>query len=115
MEYPAFIQAFPGLAVPFSPEQVRIHAIRSDAGLVVFFDFLQDVAIPPHAHKGQWGTVVEGEIELTIDGVPRVFGPGASYDIPAGTVHAVRIKAGTKAIDVFEEPDRYPIRPAPAP
>jgi quercetin dioxygenase-like cupin family protein len=113
MEFPAFIRAFPGLDVPFSPEQVQIHALRSDDGLVVFFDFLQDVTLPAHAHKGQWGTVIAGQIELTIDGVTQGYRPGESYDIPAGTVHAVRIKAGTKAIDVFEEPDRYPLRRRP--
>ena len=111
MDFPAFIQAFPGLELPFSPEQVQSHAIRSDAGLVVFFDFLQDFTLPPHAHKGQWGTVIAGEIALTIDGVTRIFRPGDSYDIPAGAVHSGQIKAGTKVIDVFEEADRYPIRP----
>ena len=111
MEFPAFIQAFPSLTVPLPPEMVKIHAIRSDAGLVVFFNFLQDATLPPHAHKGQWGTVLEGEITLTIDGRARKFGPGESYDIASGTVHAVTVKAGTKAIDVFEEPDRYPLRP----
>ncbi len=111
MDYPAFIQAFPGLDVPFSSEQVTIHAIRSDAGLVVFFDFLQDFTLPPHAHKGQWGTVIAGQIALTIDGVTRTLRPGDSYNIPAGAVHSGQIAAGTKVIDVFEEPDRYPIKP----
>ncbi len=111
MDYPAFIQAFPGLDVPFSPDQVKIHAIRSDAGLVVFFDFVQDFTLPPHAHKGQWGTVIAGELALTIDGVTRTLHPGDSYDIPSGALHSGQIKAGTKVIDVFEEPDRYPIKP----
>jgi quercetin dioxygenase-like cupin family protein len=54
--------------------------------------------------------VVSGTVEITIDGVSRVYRPGDSYDIPAGVVHAVRLTAGTKAIDVFEEPDRYPLK-----
>lgn len=110
MDYPAFIAAFPGLALPLGPDVVRCHAIRSDAGLVVFFDFLQDATLPEHSHKGQWGTVIEGEIALTIGGATRRYRPGESYDIPSGTPHAVRVLAGTKAIDVFEEPDRYPLR-----
>ena len=73
-------------------------------------DFLQDFALPPHSHKGQWGTVVSGTVEITINGVARVYRPGESYDIPTGVVHAVRVTAGTKAIDVFEEPDRYPLK-----
>jgi quercetin dioxygenase-like cupin family protein len=110
MDYPDFIKAAPGLDVPIPETVVRTHAFRSDAGLVVLFDFLQDFALPPHSHKGQWGTVVSGTVEITIDGVSRVYLPGDSYDIPAGVVHAVRLTAGTKAIDVFEEPDRYPLK-----
>lgn len=111
MDYPAFMQAFPGLDVPFSSDHVKIHAIRSDAGLVVFFDFVQDFTLPPHSHKGQWGSVIAGEIALTINGVTQTYGPGDSYDIPAGALHSGQIKAGTKVIDVFEEADRYPIKP----
>jgi quercetin dioxygenase-like cupin family protein len=110
MPLPAFIRAFPALDIPYPDEAVSTSAIRSDAGLVVFFTFHKDVDLPAHSHKAQWGTVVEGEIELTIDGTTRVYRPGESYSIPSGAVHSVRIPAGTVAVDVFEEPDRYPLR-----
>ena len=89
---------------------VKSHAVRSDAGLVIFFDFVKDMVLPPHSHLAQWGTVLSGEIEFTIDGETRTLGPGAIYDIPSGVEHGAVIKAGTKVIDVFEEPDRYPFR-----
>ena len=110
MDYPDFIKAFPSLDVPFPEDVVQTRVIRSDAGLVVFFDFFQDVDLPPHSHKGQWGTVLEGQIELTIDGETRAYRPGETYNIQSGVTHGVHVKAGTKAIDVFEEPDRYPIK-----
>lgn len=110
MDYPAFFEAFPALDLPFPDEAVTTRALRSERGLAVFFHFHQDLSLPPHAHKGQWGTVLEGEVRLTIDGRTRRYRPGESYDIPTGTVHAVEIAAGTKALDVFEEPDRYPLR-----
>ena len=110
MNYPDFIRAFPALDVPFSEDVVRTHAIRSDAGLVVFFEFLEDFDLPAHAHKGQWGTVMAGEIELTIGGETRSYRPGDSYNIPAGVGHSARVRAGTRVVDAFEEPDRYPIR-----
>lgn len=110
MDYPDFIKGLPSLEVPFPEDVVRIHASRSDGGLVVFFEFLQDFDLPAHSHKAQWGTVLTGEAELTIGGVTRVYRPGDSYDIPSGVVHSARLKAGTKVIDVFEEPDRYPLR-----
>lgn len=109
MDFPDFIMAFPTMDVPFPDDVVQARAIRSDAGLVAFFTFLQDVELPMHAHKAQWGTIVEGEIELTIGGKTRVYRPGDSYSIPAGAEHGGLIKAGTRVIDVFQEADRYPI------
>ena len=110
MPLPDFIMNFPAIDVPFPEDVVKTRAIRSDAGLVVFFTFVKDMVLPPHAHKAQWGTVIEGEIEFTIDGKTSTYGPGDSYSIPSGVVHGANIKAGTIAVDVFEEPDRYPIK-----
>lgn len=110
MPLPAFIRALPALDLPFPEDAVRTNAVRSDAGLVVFFTFLKDFDLPPHSHRGQWGTVLEGAIELTIGGETRRYRPGEPYDIPAGTVHSARVPAGTVVMDVFEEPDRYPLR-----
>ena len=110
MDFPDFIANFPALDVPFPEEIVQTKAIRSDAGLVVFFSFSQDLVLPAHSHKAQWGTVLEGEVELTIGGKTRVYGPGDSYSIPSGVEHGGKIKAGSRVIDVFEEPDRYPVK-----
>ena len=110
MFYPDFIQSFPALDVPFPDDVVQTNVIRSDHGLVAFFTFIQDMELPAHAHGAQWGTVIEGEIELTIGGVTKTYRPGDSYDIPEGVEHGARIKAGTRVIDVFAEADRYPIR-----
>lgn len=111
MNLPAFFDAMHALDLPFPDRVVSTRAVRSDAGLVVFFHFHQDFSLPPHSHGPQWGTVVAGEVALTIDGQTRRHGPGMSYDIPAGVVHAVEIKAGTIAIDVFAEADRYALKP----
>ena len=107
MDLPAFITNLPGIDVPFPQDVVRTSAIQSDRGLMVIFEILKDVDLPPHAHKGQWGTVIAGEVELTIGGVTKTYTPGMSYNIPAGVVHSGRLKAGAKALDIFEEPDRY--------
>ena len=48
----------------------------------------------------QWGTVVEGEVALIIDGKTRRYERGESYDIPAGVVHAVKVRTGTVAVNV---------------
>ncbi|MBX9845649.1 MAG: cupin domain-containing protein [Xanthobacteraceae bacterium] len=100
----------PALDVPFPESIVSTHAVRSDAGLVVFFRFHQDFSLPPHSHGHQWGTVIAGEVALTIDGSTRRYGAGETYDIPAGVVHGVGVTAGTLALDVFAEAERYPLK-----
>ena len=110
MPFPDFIQNLAGIDVPFPEDVVHTSAIQSAAGLVAFFSFKKDMILPMHSHGAQWGTVVEGEIEVTIGGVTRTYGTGDSYMIPAGVEHGAKIKAGTRAIDVFEEPDRYRLK-----
>ena len=110
MPLPDFMRAFPSLDVPFPDAAVTTNAIRSDAGLVVFLTFHQDFDLPAHAHKAQWGTVLEGTVEFTMNGVTRSYGPGETYSIPSGVVHSARIPAGAIVVDVFEEADRYPLR-----
>lgn len=107
MKLPAFLTDLSGLDLPFPKDVVRTNAIQSDTGLMTIFEILQDVVLPPHAHKGQWGTVLAGEIVLTIGDDTQTYTPSMSYSIPSGTVHSATAKAGTTVIDIFEEPDRY--------
>ncbi len=110
MQFPDFIKGFPGINVPFPSDVVETNVIRSDAGLVAFFTFFKDMQLPMHAHGAQWGAVIAGEIVLTIGGVTKTYRPGDSYSIPAGVEHGATVKAGTRAIDVFEEADRYTLK-----
>lgn len=110
MQLPDFILSMPALDLPFDDSVVETRAIRSDGRLAVFFIFHQDFTLPPHSHKGQWGTVLQGQVALTVEGVTTTYRPGESYAIPSGAEHGGFISAGTTVIDVFEEPDRYPLR-----
>jgi len=110
MPYAAFIDALPGLDTPFAPRDVTMRALRGDDGLVVFFTFHRDVELPMHSHGPQWGTLIRGSIRLTIGDHTRDYAPGESWDIPAGVPHGGRIAAGSEIIDVFAEPDRYPLK-----
>ena len=110
MPFPDFIKAFPSIDVPFPEDVVQTAVVQSDDGLVAFFTFLKDMKLPTHSHGAQWGTVVEGQIEFTIDGETKLYKAGDSYSIPAGVEHGALIKSGTRVIDVFEEADRYAIK-----
>lgn len=107
MELPEIITRLPEIALPFPTTSVRTSLLQSEHGQLVFFQILEDVELPPHSHKGQWGTVLEGQVELTVGGSTQLHHAGSSYFIPAGVVHGAKIAAGTKIIEFFEEPDRY--------
>lgn len=110
MDYPDFMRAFPSLDVPFSDEAVSTNVIRSDRGLVVWFTVHKDLVVPEHSHGPQWGALFSGEIELTVGGQTRHCRPGDTWDIPAGVPHSAVLRAGARLMDVFAEPDRYPLR-----
>jgi quercetin dioxygenase-like cupin family protein len=110
MELPEIVTRLPEVDFPFPSTTVKSSALKSDRGLLVFFQVLKDVEVPAHSHKAQWGTVLDGQIELTIGDETRTYGPGDSYNIPAGVVHSGRLPAGAKVIDFFEEPDRYRLK-----
>ena len=106
MDFAGLIEGLPEADLPL--DGVTGHMLRSEDGLAVFFHFEAEAVVPPHSHGAQWGTVLSGTIELTIDGVTRTYRPGESYHVGAGEVHSARIPAGTKVLDVFAETDRYP-------
>jgi len=110
MNFPELITKLPEAALPFPSSVVKTSVVQSEDGQLIFFDVLQDVELPPHSHKAQWGTVLEGQVELTIDGKMYIYRPGNAYFIPPGVVHSVKIPAGTKIIDFFEEKDRYRLK-----
>jgi quercetin dioxygenase-like cupin family protein len=70
-------------------------------------EFSEDVSVPEHAHAAQVGIVLEGRIDLTLEGVERTYGKGDRYYIPAGSKHGARIHAGYADITYFDEPGRY--------
>lgn len=110
MPISGFIHGFPSLDMPIPDDVITTRAIRSDAGLMVFFFIHKELVLPEHSHAGQWGTVIEGQLDLTVNGQTTSYTPGMNYDIPAGAPHSAVAHAGSVILDIFEEPDRYPLR-----
>lgn len=110
MNLPAIITRLPEVALPFPSESMRANLLQSENGQVVFFEILKDSEIPPHSHGGQWGIIIEGRVDLTINGEKQVLVKGSSYFIPAGAVHSATMTEGTKFLDFFEEPTRHKAR-----
>ncbi len=59
--------------------------------------------VPTHSHPHeQLGHVLEGQLELTVDGELHVLGPGEAFQIPGGIEHAARSERGCLVMDVFQ-------------
>lgn len=107
--FPEFIRACPA---PDSPFAMRAHIVPSEHVLPMFYEIDEDVHIPEHAHGPQWGVVLDGIMEFTIDGTSRQYTRGDTYYVPDGVPHTAYIHAGYKGIDVFSDPLRYrPVAP----
>ena len=103
--FPELITGLPEADIPF--EGVRGWISQAADHQVVFFDIEPIGEVAPHRHGEQWGVVFEGEMELTIDGQTKRYGPGDTYHIPAGALHGAKFLSHFRAIDVFADADRY--------
>jgi len=56
------------------------------------------------------GCVLNGVIELTINGERRIYRKGDTYFIPENIPHSAKIKAGYKDLTLFNQKDRYKSR-----
>src|SRR5262249_10828174 len=94
-------------AVDLGREGVESHLIQAGEQQFVFMSYQRDTDIPEHAHAAQWGVVLDGEMELTVEGERRLLRRGDSYSLPAGARHSARIYGGYKGLTMFDQKDRY--------
>jgi len=89
-----------------------IHAYLSqgDNHQIIFMEFSEDIDLPEHSHASQVGIVLEGIIDLIIDGVKNSYQKGDRYFIPNGVKHSGKIYAGYADITFFDQKDRYSIK-----
>ena len=74
---------------------------------ILFMQFEKDIPLNEHFHEAQWAVVLEGRIDLVIDGEARTYTKGDRYYIPAGAKHSGHIYAGYADITFFNQSDRY--------
>lgn len=103
--FPKVFERLPEADVPF--ESVHVRLLQGPTASAMFLEAHHDTVVPEHRHGDQWGIVVDGELRMTIGGEPRICRRGDEYFIPAGTPHAAVIRAGTRVIDFFDDPNRY--------
>ena len=102
---PEIITNLPEADIPI--EGLRSHILQGQNQQIVFMSFEKDVEVPEHCHEAQWGVVLDGETELTIDGRKSSLGKGDTYFIPKDVQHSAKIKKGYKDLTLFNQKDRY--------
>lgn len=108
--YAKVIADLPEADVQF--EGIKAWILQGENHQLVFFQMEANAKVPEHSHDyAQWGMVIEGEMELTIDGKARNCRKGDEYLIPAGAKHKARFLRKTRVMDLFSERTRYRAKP----
>ena len=83
---------------------VTMRPLFGENAMLNLLEFQPDARVPEHSHPHeQLGMVVDGELVLTIDGVPHRLRPGGAYQIPGGVPHAAWTDGVTcRVLDVFQ-------------
>jgi quercetin dioxygenase-like cupin family protein len=103
--FPEPIRELPQADVPL--KGVKAYLSQSGGHQILFMEFAADVEVPEHSHESQWGIVLEGRLDLTVDGVKRTYSKGDRYFLPKGAVHSAHIYSGYADITFFNQKDRY--------
>jgi quercetin dioxygenase-like cupin family protein len=103
--FPEPIRRLPQADIPL--DGLTAYISQSDSHQILFMKFDEDVEVPEHCHDDQWGVVLEGKIDLVIDGIKHTYGKGDRVFIPKGAKHSAKIYAGYADISFFNEKERY--------
>jgi quercetin dioxygenase-like cupin family protein len=93
------------------PVDGLIGTIAHGAGMTLAsWSFTSGTTLPEHAHPHeQIALVIEGELELTIDGTAHILKPGDTAVIPGNVPHAARALSACRVVDAFQ-PAREDLR-----
>jgi quercetin dioxygenase-like cupin family protein len=106
--FPEIVTKLPEADIPI--EGVHSYLFQGEDQQFVFMSFENDAEVSEHSHEGQWGVVLDGEIELTIDGKKCTLKKGDTYFIPKDVKHSAKIRGGYKDLTLFDQKDRYRAR-----
>lgn len=104
-EFPTFVHSLPEADLPYPG--LKGWLMQADAGQILYCESDAEVIIPEHSHGEQWGVVIKGRVELTIQNRMRICTRGDMYHIPSGAAHRVHIFPGFRAIDHYADRNRY--------
>lgn len=108
VNFPEPILGLPEADIPI--KGVKAYLSQAEDHQIIFMEFSEDVDLPEHEHESQWGIVLEGRIDLVVNGTKRSYSKGDRYFIPKGAKHSGKIFAGYADMTYFNQRDRYKIK-----
>lgn len=106
--FPKPILGLPEADIPL--DGVEAYLSQGEDHQIIFMKFKEDVELLEHSHESQWGIVLEGKIELVINGEKNIYEKGDRYFIPAGIKHYGKIYAGYSDMTYFNQKNRYKVK-----
>jgi quercetin dioxygenase-like cupin family protein len=104
--YPRIITSLPEADIQF--KGIRAWIVQGENTQLVFFEMEPSAVVPEHIHEyPQWGMVIDGEMNLIINGRSLICTKGTEYLIPARAEHYARFHKETRVVDFFSEKSRY--------
>lgn len=103
--FPDFIRKLPHTDIP--AEGLTSYLLQGIDQQFVFMELDKAVAVPEHYHEAEWGVILEGELELTINGQTKTYQKGDTYFIPKDAPHSAKAKVGLKYLMLLNQVDRY--------
>lgn len=103
--FPPLVTLLPKADIPI--DGCEAYLAQEAHNQILYMYFLKDYELKEHRHSAQWSVVLEGTIELKINGYSRVYSRGERYYIPEGVTHSGKVAAGYADMTFFNQPDRY--------
>ena len=102
--FPEPIRNLPKADIPSSG--LKAYLSQAENHQILFMEFTEDAEVQEHSHETQWGVVLAGKIDLTINGIERTYSKGDSVFIPQGARHSAKVHAGYADVSFFNQEDR---------
>ena len=73
------VRGYPGVITGLAEANIQFKGVRAwilqgTEHQLVFFEMESSSAVPEHSHSyPQWGMLIDGKMELTVDGKPRML------------------------------------------
>lgn len=108
--FPNVITNLPEADIPF--EGIKAWTLQGETHQLVFYQMEANARIPEHSHEyAEWAMVIEGEMELTIEGKTRNVKKGDEFLTSARAKHKWTSLTKTRVIALFSERTRYRTKP----